>query len=479
MNVTITGASKNMGAGCLMLFSLPFILFGLGAMVGGAVQLVQGSLEGGLGLLGFGVVFAGVGTGVLLLGRAAGRHLRALQAAREQAPDAPWLWRPDWAAGRVADSNRGGMIAAIAFALFWNAVSWPVTVALLPELLARREWMVLVLLIFPLVGIGLAAWALHAALRYRKYGTSILELDTLPAPIGGRLAATLRAPVDSDPTGGFRAVLSCLRVRVTGSGDDRRTSETILWQEEQTIRSVERRIDWAGASLPIAFAIPRDALPSDDSDSSNRVVWRVAVSAEVPGVDYGSTFEVPVFPVAGTTAVEETAAVEAEPDARRDPGSPILVTTNRRGTEIVFPPARNPGPAVFLTFFFLLWSGVTWFLTRVDAGLLFVVVFGFFDALLLVGLLLLWLQRTTVVAGPDHLRVRHSILGLGRNREFRSADVEDITLPIGMQSGSTPYYDIQVRLRDGGKVKAGGAIRDKREARWLVERVWEGLGRTR
>jgi hypothetical protein len=40
MNVSMTAGSKNMGAGCLMLFSLPFILFGMGAIVGGLVQLV-------------------------------------------------------------------------------------------------------------------------------------------------------------------------------------------------------------------------------------------------------------------------------------------------------------------------------------------------------------------------------------------------------------------------------------------------------
>ncbi len=460
-----------------MLFSLPFILFGVGAMVGGAVQLAGGSLEGGLGLLGFGVVFAGAGTAVLLVGRAAGKQLRVLEAAREEAPESPWLWRPDWRAGRVADSNRGGMIAAIAFAFFWNAVSWPVAVVLLPELLAQREWMALVLLLFPLIGVGLAAWALHAALRYRRYGTSILELDSLPAPIGGRLEATLRAPVDMDPAGGFHVTLSCLRIEVRGSGDDRKTTEKVLWQEERTVRTVEHRIDWAGASLPIAFTIPRDALSSDDSDMSNRVVWRLAVSAEVPGVDYASSFEVPVFPVAGARVVDEAPAVDAEPEARHDPSSPILVSSNRRGTKIVFPPARNPGPGIFLTFFFLIWSGVTWFLARADAGLLFVIVFGFFDVLLFLGLLTLWFQRVTIVAGPDHLRIRNTILGLGRTREFRPADVADITLSIGMQSGSTPYYDIEVHFVGGGKVKAGGAIRDKREARWLVERMWEGMGR--
>ena len=43
------------------------------------------------------------------------------------------------------------------------------------------------MLLFPLVGIGLLVWAIRATLRYRRYGISLLELTTLPAPVGHAL----------------------------------------------------------------------------------------------------------------------------------------------------------------------------------------------------------------------------------------------------------------------------------------------------
>jgi hypothetical protein len=47
---------------------------------------------------------------------------------------------------------------------------------------------------------------------------------------------------------------------------------------------------------------------------------------------------------------------------------------------------------------------------------------------------------------------------------------------IGMQAGSTPYYDVVVRRKDGGKIIAGRSVRDKREAEWLAITLKEALG---
>ena len=39
---------------------------------------------------------------------------------------------------------------------------------------------------------------------------------------------------------------------------------------------------------------------------------------------------------------------------------------------------------------------------------------------------------------------------------------------IGMQLGSTPYYDIRVTRTGGKPITIGGGIRDKREAQYLA-----------
>ena len=105
-------------------------------------------------------------------------------------------------------------------------------------------------------------------------------------------------------------------------------------------------------TVPVRFPIPPDALPCDDRNSRDTVLWRLEVAADVPGLDYASAFEVPVFRTAESDrprTEEEAAAARAiaEQVAHFQPGPEcrIQVTRNRRGTEIVFPAGRNLGAA--------------------------------------------------------------------------------------------------------------------------------------
>ena len=50
-----------------------------------------------------------------------------------------------------------------------------------------------------------------------------------------------------------------------------------------------------------------------------------------------------------------------------------------------------------------------------------------------------------------------------------------MTPMIGMQGGNTVFYDVTIARKDGKKVRAGGGIRDKREAEWLAATLKESL----
>ena len=90
---------------------------------------------------------------------------------------------------------------------------------------------------------------------------------------------------------------------------------------------------------------------------------------------------------APATDAERAAAAAAlvPADYRQPAGSRIQVTTNRRGTEIDFPPARNPGFAIGLTVFVGIWVGAIGFMVAVHAPIFFPIVFGAFGLLLGVG----------------------------------------------------------------------------------------------
>jgi hypothetical protein len=453
--------------GCIVLFLLPFAAGGVFA----AVLAVRAARSGEWAQAGFlatfALTFCGVGLGGIATVLAGRRRVEEAFAREARYPDAPWLWREDWASRRITDASRTEMWSAWVFTALWNLVSIPSAVLAVRAALNEGNHAALIALLFPVVGAGLLVWAVRATLRYRRFGVSRLDLATLPAVVGHVLEGTLRTPDGLRPAEGFRVVLSCIRRVTTGSRDNRSTSENVLWEEEQ-------RASGTGVAIPVTFAIPADAAPSDPGRAADRTLWRLSVTADVPGVDYAATFEVPVFRTAEsdrplTEAERAVATRSALPgDYRQPPGSPIRVSTTRRGTEIYYPPARNPGVAAGLTVFLGIWAAAIWATISFDAPLIFPLVFGLFGLLLLIVALDQWLGVMRVTAGDGTVVVAKGWVVPGRERTLRAADVAEVTTRIASQAGRTPYYDITLVTTAGRRVAVGGGIRDKREAEWLA-----------
>ncbi|HEX6105808.1 MAG TPA: hypothetical protein VFZ26_09505, partial [Gemmatimonadales bacterium] len=419
-----------------MLFLLPFMGFGLFAGVQAARHAATGDWQqaGFFGL--FALVFGGVGFGGLAAVSAGRRRLAERAALEARHPDSPWLWRADWAAGRIEDSNRGTMWAAWVFAGFWNLISLPSAWFALRAALDQGRKAALLALLFPLVGVGLLAWAVRATLRYRRYGVSVLELSRGPGVVGHSLAGVVRTTSPLRPVDGFRVQLVCIRRVTRGSGKNRSTSERVLWEEDRRVQGEPgRTAQGMSISVPFSFAIPADAEPCDDSDPRDSVLWRLRAEASMPGVDYESTFDVPVF----RTAASDTPASGSEPgtpeepylpaDYRQPPQSRIRVTTNRRGTEVHFPAARNPGAAAGATAFLAIWVGAIALMLGLGAPILFVIVFGLFGLLILWGVLELWLRVTRVTAEPGSLVLASGYLSPVRERRFPAVEIRGCARP--------------------------------------------------
>ncbi len=251
-------ASPALALGCMALFLLPFGAAGIFGLVVGAKRAVEGNSHDAGVLLLVGMAFtlvAGAGYTGLFLGR---RKLAEQERLRARHPDQPWFWRPDWATGQVRDSTRATLWGSWLFSALWNLVSLPVAIVALREALQLGNRAAYAAVIFPIAGLGLLVWAIRNTLRFRRDGTSVLELSTLPAVIGHRLVGRVRASSLLQPAAGFEAVLSCVR-RVTSRGsEDSSTTESILWQEEKRVRGEPNRDPRGMATfIPIAFQIPR------------------------------------------------------------------------------------------------------------------------------------------------------------------------------------------------------------------------------
>jgi hypothetical protein len=245
---------------------------------------------------GFAVVFTLAGGGVAAGSLAARRAGLWRRQAREQYPDQPWMWTPRWADGVVRTGGWAGVIGIWAAGVFWNGVAWPVAVLVLLDLAAGKgtHWALLVL-ILPALGLGLLAAAVYATLGQLEFGRSELRLASMPARIGGHLQGTVIVRGAVERVTEVRLEVCCVRTITEGQGKNKRVTTTTIWQAEQLATGQPATFDMDCLSVPVDFAIPGECQPWNDADAADTIEWKLKASADIPGVDLGLEFPVPVF----------------------------------------------------------------------------------------------------------------------------------------------------------------------------------------
>ncbi len=473
-SVVAAGRGVRRTAVVLTLLALPI------GLAGGSFALLHIMLRlpprlRGLGfLVGGPIIFALVGA---LLRRLSGPTIVVDSSADASTAevDAPWMARADWATGEIRAGARSRVITAWVVAILWSLLSSPAAL-LMPRAIAQRSYGSLWLLVFPLAGICLLVWAARRTIRWRRYGESRFNLASVPGQVGGTLEGTLhidRPPPAMHPV---KLKLTCVN-RTRNAGNDSNVDQ-IVWSDDSSA------VSDGGGAIPVAFYIPESCRPTSDSGSSDRIIWRLSATAPGEGVPYAAEFEVPIFKVTETVAqIDEAARVRARREHevethQEKPGSRIRITPAAGGaTEIYFPAFRNPGPALFVAAFYVFWTVLLVVIHYGHAPLIFPIVWGFFDAIILMWMVSLWARTTRVVIGNGQVTIYSGILGAALfTRRAAAADIQAIGSDVGMTMGNTGYCRMQIRCRGSRTLNFGDGIPSRIEADWLAERMREQLG---
>jgi hypothetical protein len=399
--------------------------------------------------------------------RSARAHASRVEALRDEHPGEPWMVRPEWHDSRFeeeAPRDAGIMWMAI----IWNLIAWPIAFAAIRQELLSPEpdRAVVMVLLFPLMGVVLGGVALRQFLRRRKFGRTVLQLDTMPVPLGGSLRARFETniPARDPPPEGFHVMLSCYRRKVVQSSSSSGSSTSVelklCWRDEKRMRGIP--FD-AGTRLavPVSFDVPHDQPQSTAERTGNRILWRIEVEAEVPGVNFQSQVEIPVFDL------EQSAPLDAEPgrlsagawggDGARISGDDdedfstheighILSTPRSPGIEL-----RTPSPGRIEFFFDRARDKSSLAVTTV----VFLVCFGLAVALSIFGegapfgvLLMLgvvgasfgyvgyreWAYTSTLTVDAERLEFVRGPFGRGEPVVIPAAELTDVRLEIGATS---------------------------------------------
>ena len=201
-------------------------------------------------------------------------------------------WRSigNWKNGRVRSGARSMIWISLLFGVGFTGISLPGVLAI-PDELAKGNNAVLVVLLFPLVGVSALGIFVYSLVAWRKFGTTELVLDPVPGSIGGDFGGSIDIPVPWSSKNSIVITLNCQHITTTGSGKNRSTHTSVVWQREgiATISPGKN-----ATHCQFRFAIP-DNLPESEASSSNYHHWLLQVECELPGIDFKRNFSVPVF----------------------------------------------------------------------------------------------------------------------------------------------------------------------------------------
>ena len=301
-----TNLLDKIGVLLFCLFALPFAAFGLFAL-SQAIRLAgagPGSPPFWYPLV-FGLVFSSVGFGLIFVALTGAKRYARQQRLQAEHATEPWLWRADWAQGRANSNTRTNMIAAWISAILWNLVSLPILFLVGPAAVKQKGPGVFIALVFAVAGLFLLVRAIRQTIAFFEFGKTYFEMSTVPGVIGRDLKGSIEARFPHSPDHGVHLRLSCVRRITMGSGNSRSTTENILWRDECDLNSAQLYPGPSGTTIPVAFHIPLDAHPTEKVSPRDEYVWLLEALADVPGVNYHDSFDIPVFRTSQTPRHEE------------------------------------------------------------------------------------------------------------------------------------------------------------------------------
>lgn len=311
------------------------------------------------GLIGFKMifvlVFGGMGLGLIVFG------LRG-KAAKVDTPEARgklWLEKPEWSSNEIRSGAKTGMYGIWAFALIWNLISFPM-LYIVPEAYEDEGAVALLILLFPLVGVGMLYWAIKATLEWKRFGPTPLRLDPFPGSIGGDVGGEILLNMRYEPHMQCEVTLSCIYSYMSGSGKNRSRSESAKWQDTGYAKVVPAA---QATRLQFRFAVP-SGLPESQEHSDRYHLWRLNVNAKLPGADLNRSFEIPVFDTGAQPSALKLDTAGHRPAGMGPLRAEDLLPLQRHGAgvELLYPAFSRIGTHLMGMFFGSIFAGAGFFM---------------------------------------------------------------------------------------------------------------------
>ncbi len=386
-----------------------------------------------------------------------------------------WQSIGDWKNGRVRSGAKTMIWISLLFGLTFTGLGLPVSLQI-PAEVASGNYIILVALLFPLVGISALILFVYSVLAWRKFGVTELVLDPAPGSIGGDFGAYVDIPIKWHTKQLVNITLNCQHLVTSGSGKNRSTKTTVVWQREGIATLSPGR---NGTHCAFRFSIPGD-LPESEKSSANYHQWLLQLDCEVPGIDFKRNFVVPVF-ASETPQFSRVRAEYAKQSAplEKAPEGTVTITETAQGLQFYYPWYRHLWMGIMTLIFGMVFGSIGYFIGTNDGSFIFPVVFGGVGVLcIFIGLYVFGNTLTTRVHRHG-INVVRNIYGIRFQRKVSKEDIVKIDRQIGsqMQGGSNyrVFYSIIAFTRDNRKITIADTLEGSRLADYIEQRIRTAL----
>ena len=281
-----------------LLVAVPFLATGVLIAALAARRHRPGGAPPGV-LAAFGALY--VAAAVLVLERSVRSILRERRGARLRARADVEPWRTDFPwdrRGCVGDSGRAfraALFALAGMAAFGAPFAYLAFGWLDPARNGRGAWVFRgSVVLFGVMATAIAASVAYLLARRLKYGAGFLRFGRFPFLIGETADLRLDPPRRARGLRRVEVTLRCVEERIQqereGGVELRSVARWQLWADRRTMDA-----DLGGTGLELSFALPSDPALATTLSAESPRYWELVAKAGAPGVDYTSSFLVPIY----------------------------------------------------------------------------------------------------------------------------------------------------------------------------------------
>lgn len=414
----------------------------------------------------------------------------------------PWLGVSKWVNGRITSGGKVALYVLLGFAVLWNLIIVPVTVAQWADLARIFDRLVIhdvntydARLILPLMlaaNLLLIPALIRQWRQWSKFGRLYMTLDPYPGVIGGQIGGYLDIPAVKYRDGMPVDVrVNCVRVSISRSGKSRSRSDSVLWR-----RKARAAVRWGSGGARVEFvADVDDDLPHSTPEAGRNGSCYWSVRIRLPEAGFDRSYEIPVFKTAGRaeSKLRPTGTGDDEPDRTVDdlPAALAQVRQTAEGFVIRYPTGRSGSMGNFITLFGVIFFGFTIFLgfqfiAEINVGEdrrialfsaamlgMMTTVFGLVSCGIMAAGWFVKTNQLKVIVDREELISERQAFGRTFRKRAARAVISGFDKKVTMQSGQGAqaeiYYSILAHKTDGQTLTVGDHIHGQEDADVLLE----------